>query len=68
VFDDAERLARRLDKSRSEFYSDALREYLARHSGEEITDALDRLCSSFPATDSTFVAEASRRRLERVEW
>ena len=39
VFERAERLARRNKKSRSQWFSDALKEYLARHTWEEVTDA-----------------------------
>ena len=44
VFADAEQLARELKKSRSRLYGDAVREYIARHSAESITESLDRLC------------------------
>ncbi|MFL5301088.1 MAG: ribbon-helix-helix protein, CopG family, partial [Anaeromyxobacteraceae bacterium] len=41
LFEQAERLARRLDKSRSELYREAVAEYVARHDPEAITAALD---------------------------
>lgn len=67
VFEKAERLARRAKRSRSEVFTAALREYVARHSPEEITDALNR---AFPAQEKPdeFVREAARRILERTEW
>jgi metal-responsive CopG/Arc/MetJ family transcriptional regulator len=37
VFAGAERLAKRTKKSRSQLFSDAVREYLARHTAEEVT-------------------------------
>jgi len=37
VFESAERLARRTKKSRSQVFSDALREYVARHAPDEVT-------------------------------
>ncbi|MHB0981711.1 MAG: ribbon-helix-helix protein, CopG family [Thermoleophilia bacterium] len=43
VFDEAEALARRMNKSRSEIYSRAVREYVARHSAGKVTEALDDL-------------------------
>jgi len=49
VFAEAERLARRLKKSRSELYSHALREYVARHCPEYVTENLDRICGDSPA-------------------
>ena len=68
VFDRAERLAKRLEVSRSELYSRALREYLARHSPDEVTRALDRVCEELDTSADDFVREASRRVLEGAEW
>jgi len=68
VFDRAERLAKRLEVSRSELYSRALREYLARHSPDEVTRALDRVCEELDTSADDFVREASRRVFEGTEW
>jgi metal-responsive CopG/Arc/MetJ family transcriptional regulator len=46
VFEQAERLARKSRKSRSEIFSAALREYVARHDPDEVTDALNRVCET----------------------
>jgi len=45
VYQRAERLARRTKKSRGRLYGDALREYLARHAPDEVTEAMNRACS-----------------------
>jgi len=42
VFDGAERLARRTRRSRSRLFTDALREYLARHTPDKITESMDQ--------------------------
>jgi hypothetical protein len=42
VFKGAERLARRTKRSRRRIFSDALREYLTRHSSDEVTEAVNR--------------------------
>ena len=68
VFERADRLAKRLEVSRSELYSRALREYLARHSADEVTQALDQLCEELDTSSDEFVREASRRVLEATEW
>ncbi len=68
VFQGADRLARRTRKSRSRLYCDALREYLARHAPEEVTDAMDRLCAEAGPTKDPFAPLAARRILERSEW
>jgi predicted transcriptional regulator len=67
LFDDAERLAQTLHRSRSRLYGDAMREYLARHSPDRVTEALDRLHDEAGAVDE-FAARAARRTLEQAEW
>ncbi len=39
------RLRGRIQKSRSRLFSDALREYVARHAAEEVTEAMNRVCA-----------------------
>lgn len=68
VFEKAERLARRMKKSRSELYSRALCEYLARHAPDHVTEAMDQVCAELGAELDGFVSAASRRVLERSEW
>jgi metal-responsive CopG/Arc/MetJ family transcriptional regulator len=68
VFQRAERLARRLKKSRSQLYCDAVTEYVTRHAPEEITSAMDRVCDQVGGDKGEFVSQAARRRLEQVEW
>jgi len=68
IFADAEVLARRLGQSRSQLYSRAVREYVVRHSPEQVTQALDALfAEDAPAVDG-FATRAARRTLERTEW
>jgi len=68
LFNDAERLARALKKSRSRLYGDALREYVARHSADEVTEALDVICAEATSSDSDFAVTAARNTLERSDW
>ncbi len=68
VFRAAERLARRARKSRSQLYAEALREYLARHAPDEVTQAWDRVIEAIPQPTDPFVTAAARRILERSEW
>jgi metal-responsive CopG/Arc/MetJ family transcriptional regulator len=67
VFEDAERLAKALKKSRSELYSHALREYVARHATDRITEAVNRLSAEVDP-DSDFSTSAARRTLQRSSW
>jgi len=68
VFEKAERLARRAQKSRSEVFSAALREYVARHAPDEVTEAMNNVCDKLGEKRDEFVSLASRRTLENVEW
>lgn len=68
VFEEAERLARRMKCSRSEVYSRALAEYVARHAPDRVTDAMDRTLEELGDTADPFVRALSRRVLTRSEW
>jgi len=68
VFKGAERLARRTRKSRSQLFSDALREYVARHAADELTEAMDAVCTDVQPAKDQFVSRAAARVLEKVEW
>ena len=68
VFEKAERLALKARKSRSQIYCEALREYVARHSPDDVTDALNRAMEQIGQAEEKFVALASARALARVEW
>jgi metal-responsive CopG/Arc/MetJ family transcriptional regulator len=64
----AERLARQIGKSRSQLFSDAVREYVARHDQEGITEGMDRVCAELGQPTDEFVSSAARRTLARSEW
>jgi metal-responsive CopG/Arc/MetJ family transcriptional regulator len=68
VFQGAERLARRTKKSRSQLFSDAVREYVARHAPDDVTEAMDRVCAELEGPADRFVSTAASRLLERSEW
>ena len=69
VFERAEAWARRAGQSRSEVYSRALREYVSRHSPDEVTAAMNAVCDAVAAEPKDpFLIAASRRILRRTEW
>jgi metal-responsive CopG/Arc/MetJ family transcriptional regulator len=68
VFKRVERLVKRARKSRSEVYSAALREYVARHAPDEVTEAMNRVCGQVADRTDAFIGAAGRRILENVEW
>jgi metal-responsive CopG/Arc/MetJ family transcriptional regulator len=68
VFESAERLARREARSRSEVYSAALREYVARHSPDEITETLNRVVAEVGEGIDPFLRLAGQRELAKTNW
>jgi metal-responsive CopG/Arc/MetJ family transcriptional regulator len=66
LFQVMEQLAGRAGRSRSEVYSAALREYLARHDPARVTADMNRVCATVQV--DPFAAKASRRVLERSQW
>ena len=70
LFDQVEVLVRGSRRSRSEVYGQALREYVARHSPDAVTDAIDRVVAAVAedAEDSAFSDAAARRIIRDIEW
>lgn len=68
IFEEAERLAERLDKSRSQLYAEALAEYLARHDPDTVTRRLDEACEAVGESEDRFVSATANEVLRRVEW
>ncbi len=68
VFAEAERLARRMKRSRSDVYSQALAEYVARHAPDRVTEVLDRVMAEINEPPDKFARAATRRILRRSRW
>jgi metal-responsive CopG/Arc/MetJ family transcriptional regulator len=68
LFEGAERLARRTRKSRSRLFADALREYLARHAVDKVTESMDQAIAEIGDGKDEFVSSVARHRLEQTEW
>ena len=70
VFEEAERLARRMKCSRSKIFSRALAEYVARHSADRVTEAMDSALDELDGAlaPDPFAVAAGRRTLDRTEW
>ena len=68
VFSEAEGLAAQLRISRSELYGRALKEFLARHAPNHVTQALDTLCDALDTRPDGFVVRSARRVLGGSEW
>jgi metal-responsive CopG/Arc/MetJ family transcriptional regulator len=70
VFERADRLARSTGRSRSDVYSAALREYVARHAPDEVTEALNLVVGALGPDSSAdmFVRESAKRTLSGSDW
>lgn len=67
LFNQAEKLARKTGKSRSQIYQEALAEYLLRRDPEAVTEAMDQALAEIDQADP-WLSRAGRRALERAEW
>jgi metal-responsive CopG/Arc/MetJ family transcriptional regulator len=68
VFEEAERLAKRMKRSRSEIFSRALAEYVARHAPDRVTEAMNRTLADLDEPTDPFSLAAGVRSLGRTEW
>lgn len=69
VFADAERLALRLQTSRSKLYARALAEFVARHDDDRVTTLMDQAVREAGGGEGdSFVKAAAQKAFQRVEW
>jgi len=68
VFADAERLASRLQISRSKMYARALAEFVARHDDDRVTALMDQAVGEAGGEDATFLQAAAQQTGHRAEW
>ncbi len=68
LFERADALARRLGKTRSQVYREALAEYVVRREPRAVTTALDDLVQALGPDIDPWVTTAARRALQRSEW
>jgi predicted transcriptional regulator len=68
VFEDAERLASRLQTSRSKLYARALAEFVARHDDDRVTTLMDQAVREAEGEGGSFLQAAAQQTSQRVEW
>jgi predicted transcriptional regulator len=68
IFEQAEILAHRANRSRSDVYARALSEYVARHAPDSVTEAMDRALDEVAEPADKSLSKAARRTLARSEW
>jgi metal-responsive CopG/Arc/MetJ family transcriptional regulator len=68
IFAEAEQLARALETTRSQLYSRALREFVARNAPGRVTAAMNQTLDKIGPEDGSARRTAARKVFERVEW
>ncbi len=68
IFQAAEKYAKRMQKSRSQLFSEAMTEYLERHAPNEITRTLNETVETVGDVHNAFLKKASHVLLEQSEW
>lgn len=70
LFNDAERLVARFKTSRSELYSRAIAEFVARHDEDAVTQALNEVVRSLnpDSSDTRQTTASAAAILRQVEW
>ena len=68
IFERGEKLARRLSKTRSQLYSEAVDEYVTRHDPDTVTARLNAVLDSLNESDDRFVTDTANSVLSNVEW
>jgi len=68
IFERVESLARRLSKTRSQLYAEALEEYAVRHDPDTVTERLNAVVDSLENDEDRFVTETANHVLSQVEW
>jgi metal-responsive CopG/Arc/MetJ family transcriptional regulator len=67
LFERADRLAQKSEMTRSGLFSAALRDFVARHTDDDVTGAMDAALLEIDDRSDPFIREASIRVLERTE-
>jgi predicted transcriptional regulator len=68
VFEEGERLARRLQTSRSQLYARALADFVVQHGEDKVTAGMNRVLEDVGVEVDDFTRRAARRTLRQVEW
>ena len=68
IYTDAERLCRRLKKSQSQVYTEAVTEYVARHDPQAVTEAMNRVCEAIDTRSDPAISATAKCTLRNVEW
>lgn len=68
VFERAEKYAKKAKISRSQLYSDAIEEYLAKRDEQALIDQVNAVCEKVDTSLDPFWKRAQARILKKEEW
>ena len=68
VFDSAERLADRLGKTRSQLYTQAISNYIAKHKTDDVTKKLDEVYTSESSNLDSGLSKMQSLSLPKESW
>lgn len=68
LFEEADALAARLGKSRSQLYAEAIAHYVARFDAETVTDQMNQVLESVGEGIDPAIEGAALETLSRVDW
>ena len=68
IFQSAERLASQMKKSRSQLYSEAVAEYIARHDPNTVTARINAVCEEVDTRPDPLLNHAAGRVLSETDW
>ena len=68
VFESADELAEELGVSRSELYSTAVAEYLAKHRAQDVTAKLNEVYAKEPSGLPAEIRKAQARSIGKSDW
>lgn len=68
IFEDADELAEEMGISRSELYSTAVAEYVAKHRAEDVTARLNEVYAREPSGLAPEVRRAQARTIGKSDW
>jgi metal-responsive CopG/Arc/MetJ family transcriptional regulator len=68
VFESAEKLASRLGQSRSQLYTQAINNYLAKHQGDNVTKKLNEIYNDQDSAMDSGLVDLQAKALSKDEW
>ena len=68
IYESAEKLAKRLGKSRSELYAQALNDYLSRNSDQLVRESLDTIYSDVDSHLNSSLEAIQMKTVSKEQW